>query len=142
MSRIYEALQTAETTRSKNSAASALGVMDMPEQRQNSRVALAVPLTVYGRTLNGSPFYQEADAVSGNADGGLIVLRVTVVEGQDLLIINNQTSIEQICRVVHVRSRDAETNEVGIAFSSPNEEFWLVPEIPIKWQEKPWDEDF
>jgi hypothetical protein len=141
MSRIYEALQNAKATRLKVGTADSLGVMELPERRQIGRV-VSVPLTVYGRALSGSPFYQEADGIGGNADGGLIALCMAVLEGQDLLLINNCTSIEQMCRVMHIHSRDAKTNEVGIAFSSPNKEFWQVPKSAVKRQEKHWDDDF
>jgi hypothetical protein len=103
---------------------------------------LDVPLTVYGRGPTGAPFYQEAEAVNVSATGGLIVLRTPVHEGQDLLLINNWTSIEQICSIVRVRSRGAETFQVGVTFPSPNLDFWFVPDSPCDLQEVPADEGF
>ena len=144
MSRYYDALRNAEEARLRNSAADrdSLGTMEMPDQRQSRRWELDVPLTVYGRAPSGTPFYQEADAVNGSANGGLIVLRMPVNEGQDLLLINNWTSKEQRCRVVYVRNRDAETNEVGVAFPSSNPEFWEVPDAPCNLDDEPSDEGF
>jgi hypothetical protein len=144
MSRIYDALKRGEETRSSNRASDrdSLGVAEMVERRQSPRRDSDVPLTVYGRSSSESPFYEEANALNGNADGGLIVLRAPVREGQDLLLINNWTSKEQVCRVVHVRSRDSETNEVGVAFASSNPEFWHLPDTPCGPQEVPMDEGF
>jgi hypothetical protein len=144
MSRIYEALKTAKKTRSTSGAADgeSLGVMEAPEQRRGRRWELDVPLTVYGRGPSGSPFYREADAVNGSAEGGLIILCAPVCEGQDLLLINNWTSKEQVCRIVRVRGRNAEINEVGVAFPSPNPEFWEVPDVPCNPYEEPSDEGF
>jgi len=144
MSRIYDALRNAEQARSTSGAddRDSPGIAEMPERRQSSRRDQDVPLTVYGRTSNESPFYEEASAVNGNADGGLIVLHAPVREGQDLLLINNWTSKEQVCRVVDVRSRDSDTNEVGVAFASPNPDFWHVPDVPCVPQEVPEDEGF
>jgi hypothetical protein len=144
MSRIYDALKTAKRTRSTSGAGAreSLGVMEGPEKRRSRRWELDVPLTVYGRGPTGSPFYKEADAVNGSADGGLIALRGPVCEGQDLLLINNWTSKEQVCQVVRVQSRDAETNEVGVAFPSPNPEFWEIPDVPCNPYEEPSDEGF
>jgi hypothetical protein len=144
MSRIHEALKKAKATRSTSGAGDreSLGVMEAPEKRRSRRWELDVPLTVYGRGPTGSPFYKEADAVNGSADGGLIVLRGPVCEGEDLLLINNWTSKEQVCRVVRVQSRDAETNEVGVAFSSSNPEFWEVPDVPCNPYDEPSDEGF
>jgi len=144
MSRIYEALKLVAATRAANGATvrESLGVMEMREQRRSRRWELDVPLTVYGRGPSGSPFYKEADAVNASAGGGLIVLRGPVCEGQDLLLINNWTSKEQVCRVVRVRGRDAKTNEVGVAFPSSNPEFWKIPDVPSNPYQEPSDEGF
>jgi len=69
-------------------------------------------------------------------------LRAPVFEGEDLLLINNWTSKEQICRIVRVRRRDAETNEIGVAFPSSNPDFWFVPDTPCDLPEVPADEGF
>jgi hypothetical protein len=129
MSRIYEARQTVEATRSKAGTVDTdgSGITEMPWQREGPGSISDVPFTVYGRAPGGFPFYQEVNLVSGSTDGGLIVLRVPVYEGQYLLLINNLTSIEQLCRIVHIRAQDGEANEVGVAFLSPNPEFWPVP---------------
>ena len=144
MSRIDETPRTVEAMRSVSGVAAhgSVGVLGTIDERRSRRWELDVPLTVYGRASSGSPFYHEADAVNASADGGLIVLRAPISEGQNLLLINNWTSKEQMCRVVRVRSKDAETNEVGVVFSSPNPEFWQVPEAPCNLQEDPADEGF
>jgi hypothetical protein len=137
-------LKTVETVRSEPSAPDkdTVGVIETPERRRARRWELDVPLTVYGRTPVGSPFYQEANAVNASASGGLIAMRAPVREGEELLLINNCTSKEQLCRVVRVRSRDTETNEVGVAFPSSNPEFWYVPDSPYNPPEDPSDEGF
>jgi hypothetical protein len=119
-----------------------LGVIEMQEKRRSRRWELDVPLIVYGHGPTGSPFYKEADAVNACAGGGLIVLHGHVREGQDLLLINNWTAKEQVCRVVRVLSRDAETNEIGVAFPSSNPEFWQIPDVPCNQYEEPSDEGF
>jgi hypothetical protein len=132
MSQIYDAVKAVEAERSVRGAPArdSLGVMEMPEQRLFSRSESSVPLTVYGRAADGSPFYREADGVNMSPDGGLIVIRASVCEGEELLLINNRSSQEQLCRVVHVSSRDTDTSEVGVAFPSPNLTFWELSEPP------------
>jgi hypothetical protein len=144
MSRTDKTPKTVEPKRSASEAAanSSPGVLGTIDERRSRRWELDVPLTVYGRGPKGSPFYQEAEAVNVSATGGLIVMHTPVHEGQDLLLINNWTSIEQICRVVRVRSRGAETYQVGVTFPSPNPDFWFVPEAPCDLQEMPADEGF
>ena len=132
MSRIYEALKTAQEFRAKSGLTSGdgLGVMEMPERRVSSREDLDIDLTVYGRAAGETPFYEHAKAVSGNANGGLFLLAVPVVEGQDLLLINNRASLEQVCRVVNFTIRDPQTSEVSVVFPFPNPEFWQVSSVP------------
>jgi PilZ domain len=143
MSRIYEALRTAEATRSAHGApAGNRGVMEMTDQRRFRRWELDVPLTVYGRGSSGSPFYQEAQAVNVSAEGALIQIRAPVCEGQELLLINNYSSKEQRCCIVRVRSNGTEMNEVGVKFPSPNPEFWNIPDPSCDLPEKPEDEGF
>jgi hypothetical protein len=142
MSRIYEALRTAEAARSLHGAPTgSRGVMEMTEQRRFRRWELDVPLTVYGRGSSGSPFYQEAQAVNVSAEGALIRVHATVCEGQELLLINNYSSKEQICRIVRVRNRGAEMNEIGVKFPAPNLEFWNIPDTGDS-PEAPVDEGF
>jgi hypothetical protein len=131
MSRIYEALKNAQEQRSKSglSAGDGLGVMEMPERRGSSRSELDIDLTVYGHATGESPFYEQAKVIRGNADGGLFLLGVPVLEGQDLLLINNRAfKQEQICRVVNVSMRDIQTTEVEVVFPSSDGEFWGLPD--------------
>jgi hypothetical protein len=130
MSRIYEALREAERIRSNNRVAAedGLGVMEMPDRRCSERWELEIDLTVYGHVAGEPPFYERARALKGNENGGLILLSVPVCEGQDLLLINNRTSQEQICRIVNVHIRDLETSEASVAFPSPHPEFWEIPD--------------
>jgi len=91
------------------------------------RKELDIDLTVYGRSACEVPFYESAKAIKGNANGGLFLLSVPVTEGQDLLLINNTTSHEQICSIVSVRIRDIQTSEVSVSFPLPNPGFWKSP---------------
>jgi hypothetical protein len=129
MSRIYEALKNAQEQREKNGfpGRDGLGVMEMPERRGDARRELDVELTVYGRAAGESPFYEHAQALRGNSYGGLFLLAVPVLVDQDLFLINNRTSKEQICRVVNIRARDPQMAEVSVLFPSPNPEFWEIP---------------
>jgi hypothetical protein len=98
--------------------------MELPERRVTPRKELGIDLTVYGRSPSQSAFYEQARAISGNANGGVFLLAIPVVEGQDLLLINNGTSQEQICNIVSVRVQDIQTSEVSVSFPLPNPGFW------------------
>ena len=126
MSRIYDAIKSARESRSKNGldTSDILGEMELPERRVTPRKELDIDLTVYGRSTGEAAFYEQARAISGNVNGGVFLLAIPVVEGQDLLLINNGTSQEQVCNVVGVRIQDIQTSEVSVSFPLPNPDFW------------------
>lgn len=126
MSRIFDAIKTAREARSVKGldTSDLLGKMELPDRRVTPRAELAIDLTVYGRSASESAFYEQARAISGNANGGVFLLGVPVVEGQDLLLINNGTSLEQISNIVNVRVRDIQICEVSVSFPVPNPDFW------------------
>src|ERR1700730_9555952 len=117
MSRIYEAIKRAHDSKTKSGpdASDSLGEMELPERRVTPRAELDINLTVYGRSACEAAFYEQAKAITGNVNGGVFLLTMPVVEGQDLLLINNCTSLEQICNVVGVRIRDIQTSEVSVS---------------------------
>jgi hypothetical protein len=125
MSRIYEALRNAEELRSRSGAAAA-EVYEGPERRESPRIDLDIELTIYGRSVDELPFYEDAQVMNGNANGGVFLLAAPVSEGQDLLLINNRTSEEQICRVANVRMESEQKSEVSVRFPAPNPEFWQL----------------
>jgi hypothetical protein len=126
MSRIFDAIQNARKSRSKEGidTSDSLGEMELPERRETPRKELAIDLTVYGRSEGEAAFYEQAKAISGNASGGVFLLGIPVMEGQNLLLINNGTALEQICNIVSVRTQDIQTIEVSVSFPLPNPNFW------------------
>jgi hypothetical protein len=128
MSRIYDAIKSARESRSRNGldASDLLGEMELPDRRVTPRKDLGIDLTVYGRSASETAFYEQARAISGNANGGVFLLAIPVIEGQDLLLINNGTSHEQICNIVSVRVQDIQTSEVSVSFPLPNPDFWKL----------------
>ena len=134
MSRIFEAIQCARESRAKNGvpASESLAQMELPERRGTPRTGIDLNLTVYGRSSSDAVFYEQAKAISGNANGGVFLFSIPVTEGQDLLLINCATSEEQICKVVNVRIVDIQSSEVSVSFSEPNRNFWLPFKRPRK----------
>jgi hypothetical protein len=129
MSRIYDAIKSARESRSSAGldASDFLGEMELPKRRVTPKKELGINLTVYGRSACEAAFYEQARALSGNANGGVLLLAIPVTEGQDLLLINNSTSQEQICNIVSVRTEDIQTLEVSVSFPLPNPDFWKSP---------------
>jgi hypothetical protein len=126
MSRIFDAIQNARKSRSKDGVdtSDSLGEMELPDRRETPKKELSIDLTVYGRSEGEAAFYEQAKAISGNASGGVFLLGIPVMEGQNLLLINNGTALEQICNIVSVRTQDIQTLEVSVSFPLPNPNFW------------------
>jgi len=134
MSGIYDAIKTSKKSRPTSGLdrSDSLGEMELPERRITTRMDLDIDLTVYGRSAGEDAFYERAKAISGNANGGVFLLTIPIAEGQDLLLINNDSSQEQICNVVGVRIRDIQTSEVSVSFPLPNPDFWKSAESARK----------
>jgi hypothetical protein len=126
MSRIFDAIRIARESRDQSGMnfSERLGQMELEERRITGRKDLDFDLTVYGRLPGEDTFYAQAKAISGNANGGVFLLSVPVVEGQDLLLINNGDSQEQICNIISVHIRDMQMSEVSVSFPIPNAGFW------------------
>jgi hypothetical protein len=134
MSRIFEAIQSALDSRSKKGTevSESLDQMELPERRVAPRKGLDLNLAVYGRSSSDAVFYEQAKAISGNANGGVFLFSIPVAEGQDLLLINMVTSDEQVCKVVDVRIVDIQSSEVSVSFPEPNGNFWIPFKRPRK----------
>ena len=126
MSHIYDAIKSERKLRSRDGLDTSdfLGEMELPERSVTPGTELDINLTVYGRSACEAAFYEQARAINGNANGGVFLLEIPVMEGQDLLLINNSTSREQICNIVSVHIRDIQTCEVSVSFPLPNPDFW------------------
>jgi hypothetical protein len=126
MSRIYEAIKTARESRAQNglNSSDCLAPMELDDRRVTHRKELDINLTVYGRWVGGETFYAQAKAISGNANGGVFLLSDPIVEGQDVLLINNAISEEQICNVIKVRVDEMQMREITVSFPIPNAPFW------------------
>lgn len=133
MSRIYDALKRAqsERTATKNGNGDAEF-----ERRRAKRVAMQVPIFVYGHGLRKEPFHEETTSLVVNSHGALLVLSKKVKPGQRLLLTNATTRQEQPCRVVHTLQRKPKQLEVAVAFPDPAPEFWIVPENEAAFAEK------
>jgi hypothetical protein len=95
------------------------------ERRASQRLLVHVPVLVHGQKSNGEPFHEKTEALSVNAGGALITLRVAVEPGQDLSLRNIVNEREQKCQVVYQGSAYLETTVVGVGFPQPFHDFWM-----------------
>ncbi len=124
MSRIYDAIKRAQYERAdhKNSE----GMTDF-ERRRAERVAMRVPVFVYGHGRRNEPFHEESSSINVNLHGALLLLSRRVKSGQELLLTNPATHAEQACRVIFFKHKKKRSVEVGVAFTEPAPAFWTIP---------------
>ena len=94
--------------------------------RRSKRLLLAIPVRVYGRTVDNRPFRHDTETKAVSVHGGLLALGVKVKAGQTLLLVNSVTEEERECRVVFVGRNLWSKNKVGVEFTRPEGDFWHV----------------
>ncbi|HUK32070.1 MAG TPA: hypothetical protein VLV89_13215 [Candidatus Acidoferrum sp.] len=124
MSRIYDALKRAQAERAKAKDSKTDSEFD---RRRTQRIALQVPVFVYGHGRRQEPFHEETTSLVVNSHGALLPLSNRVRLGQELLLTNPATQSEQPCRVVFLASKRSRRNKVGVAFAGEAPSFWALP---------------
>jgi hypothetical protein len=103
------------------------------EKRRSERVKLHVPVLVMTETVDHEPAQEVTHTITVNAHGGLFKLKMEVLAGQPMILVNMQTNTEQRCRVVRVEHLPAAEFGVAFEFESPAPEFWSVKLAPADW---------
>jgi c-di-GMP-binding flagellar brake protein YcgR len=96
------------------------------ERRRTLRVALALPVLVHGQNDMGEKFCYRATTRSVNQQGALLALNETLVPGQTLLLVNENTNRSTETRVVHVKKERDGKMLVGLEFANPDTNFWKM----------------
>jgi len=96
------------------------------ERRRTLRVAMSLPVVVHGQNEMGEKFCIRAMTRSVNKQGALIAMDEPVLAGQELLLVNENTSRSVETRVVYVkRERDGKLS-VGLEFVNAETNFWKM----------------
>lgn len=96
------------------------------ERRRTMRVPLSLPVIVHGQNEMGEKFCVRAQTRSVNQQGALLTMDETVLEGQALLVVNENTSRSIESRVANVkRERDGKLY-VGLEFVNSDTNFWKM----------------
>ncbi len=127
MSRIWDSLKDLELREKAFASREGVGTPHVPgpDRRCGPRIWSYSPVLVYGYTTGNEPFHEETEALHVNASGGLIVLDSTVVQGQNLILINKANEKEQKCCVVRERSGYLNRVVVAVGFPEPVFDFWI-----------------
>jgi hypothetical protein len=93
--------------------------------RRSKRLDLAIPVRVYGRTVDNRPFRHTTETNAVSVHGGVLPLKAKVKAGQTLLLVNAVTEEARECRVVYVKS-NLWSRKVAVEFMKGSGDFWHV----------------
>ena len=101
-------------------------------RRRAQRVAIQIAVRVSGYSEADTRFTEDTRTLVISAYGCLVVLSSRVKRGQRVVLANphNEETVE--CIVAHYETRET-AQEVGLAFTSPNERFWPISFPPADW---------
>jgi hypothetical protein len=102
------------------------------ERRRSTRLPIRLALVICGEGCgDGSgekgKWQEQTCSFSLNAHGVLVLLAATMAVGQILIIQNPENWAERRGRVTRVGRCYAGRTEVGIEFTEPAPDFWLIP---------------
>jgi hypothetical protein len=87
---------------------------------------MSLPVVVHGQNEMGEKFCVRAMTRSINQQGALLAMDEPVLAGQELLLVNENTSRSVETRVVYVkRERDGKLS-VGLEFVNAETNFWKM----------------
>lgn len=101
-------------------------------RRRAQRVAIQIQVRVSGYKEADLRFTEETRTLVISAYGCLVILSTPVKRGQRVVLSNPHTDETVECIVAHYEARDT-AQEVGLAFTSPNERFWPISFPPADW---------
>jgi hypothetical protein len=102
-------------------------------RRRSERVMLQMPVTVLAETPEHKQMQEQAQTLVVNAHGGLLKLKMDILAGQPLVLVNPKTGKKQGCRVVRIEQPSPEYYAVAFEFDSPSPGFWPVVFPPTDW---------
>jgi hypothetical protein len=92
--------------------------------RSSERMAVRIPVVVYGYAKDCGAFHEETETQIVNASGALVMLRTKVAIGDSVFLVQRGSGLEQEVRVVYLDPYTDRETKVGLAFRRPIPDFW------------------
>jgi len=92
--------------------------------RSTPRLALRIPVVVYGFAGKGGAFHEDTETIMVNASGALVILKAKLQVGDMVFVIHKASRAEQEVRVVYVDRYSDNESRIGITFKTPVPDFW------------------
>ena len=103
-------------------------------RRRSERVMLQIPVKVVTETPERVPVEETTHTLVVNAHGGLLKLKLELLQGQPLSLVNPQTGQKESCRVVRIDQPSPDYFAVAFEFDRPAPKFWPVTFPPKDWE--------
>ena len=107
---------------------------DAANRRRSERVMLQIPVTVLAETPERTQVQEDTHTLVVNAHGGLIKLKMELLSGQPIILVNPQTGIEESGHVVRIDQPSPDYFAVAFEFERPSPKFWPVTFPPKDWE--------
>lgn len=95
---------------------------------------LQLRITVLAETPERVQVQEETHTLVVNAHGGLMKLKMELLLGQPIILVNPQTKMEQSCRVVRIEQPSPDYFAVAFEFDQPAPKFWPIVFPPKDWE--------
>ena len=95
---------------------------------------LQLAVKVLTTSARGEQSQEETQTLVVNAHGGLLKLKMDVLVGQPLVLVNPRNAKKQNCRVVRIEQPSPEYFAVAFEFDQPSPGFWPVTFPPDDWE--------
>jgi hypothetical protein len=92
--------------------------------RSSERIAMRVPVVVFGFTKNTGAFHEDTETRMVNSSGALVMLRTRLQIGDSVFLMHQGSGREQEVRVVYLDPYTERETKVGLAFRKPISNFW------------------
>lgn len=102
-------------------------------RRRSERVMLQIPITVQAETRERKALEEATHTLVVNAHGGLMKLKMELLVGQPIMLLNPQTGVKQSCRVVRIDQAGTDHFAVAFEFDQPAPKFWPIVFPPKDW---------
>ena len=96
------------------------------ERRRTVRVTLTVGLTVRWQTESGDKFSVKTNSHSVSREGGLFPMEESIVVGQAVQVVNENSGKSIDCKVTTIRKARDGMTYVGVEFVAQNANFWQM----------------
>jgi hypothetical protein len=92
--------------------------------RSSERMALRIPIVIYGFTKERGAFHEETETQIVNASGAMLMLKTKLAIGDSVFLMQKGNGLEQEVRVVYLDPYSDRETKVGVAFKCPIPDFW------------------